>query len=94
MIPMAKSCYEDLLARDPKAAGRVELRFKIVGDSDLGGIIDDAEVRTGDGGLGDEKMSMCMRESLLTLAFRAPPTDGWVTVTYPMSFSPDESPDE
>lgn len=35
----------------------------------------------------DEKMKTWMRESMMmSLAFRPPPNDGWVTVTYPMLF--------
>ena len=94
MLPMAQKCYEELLARKPDAGGRVEMVFKIVGDDDLGGIIEEAELDGGvAGALGDAKMETCMRESLLSLAFRPPPKDGWVTVTYPIELAPGDDSD-
>ena len=91
MLPMASKCYEELLSRKPDAGGRMEMVFKIVGDDKLGGIIEEAELDGGVlGAFGDAKMETCMRESLLSLAFRPPPNDGWVTVTYPIELSPDE----
>jgi hypothetical protein len=94
MMPMAAKCYEELTARRPDAGGRIELAFKIVGDDKLGGIVDTAEVDGGiAGALGDAKLETCLRESLLSLAFRPPPNDGWVTVVYPMEFSPNDRDD-
>lgn len=91
MLPMAKKCYEELLSRTPDAGGRIALKFKIVGDDELGGIVEEAELDGGVlGALGDPKMETCVRESLLSLAFRPPPKDGWLTVTYPIELAPDE----
>lgn len=88
-FPMAKKCYEELLSRKDAAAGRVEMSFTIVADEKLGGIVEDASADA-DGGVADEKMSTCMRESLSTLSFRPPAHGGIVTVVYPIVFSPDE----
>jgi hypothetical protein len=91
MLPMASKCYEELVKRKPDAGGKIEMWFKIVGDDQLGGIIEEAEIDGGIGGaFADEKMETCIRESLLSLAFKPPPQDGWVTVSYPMIFSPDD----
>ena len=87
-FPMAKSCYDDLLARSPDAGGRIEMSFTIVADERLGAIVDDASAES-DGGVSDEKMTTCMRESLSTLAFKPPAHGGKVTVRYPVEFSPD-----
>jgi hypothetical protein len=95
MMPMAMKCYEDLLKRNPTASGRIEMAFKIIGDDKLGGIIEDADIDGGvAGALGDEQMRTCMTESLLSLSFRPPPKDGWVTVVYPVVFSPDGDNDD
>ncbi len=89
MFPMVTKCYEDLLSRKPDAGGRIEMAFKIVGDDELGGIIDEAEIDGGAAGaFADEKMETCMRESLLSLSFRPPPNDGWVTIVYPIELAP------
>ena len=92
-VPMAKKCYEELLTRQPDAGGRIMMTFKIVGDDKLGGIVEDAAVEA-DGGVADEKMSTCVRESLSTLAFRPPADDDVVTIVYPVVFNPKREPDE
>ena len=88
-FPMAKKCYEELLSRNDAAAGRVEMSFTIVADEKHGGIVEDVGVDS-DGGVADEKMSTCMRESLSTLAFRPPAHGGYVTVVYPILFANDD----
>lgn len=93
LLPMAKQCYEELLTRKKDAKGRMEMSFTIVADEKLGGILEDVDANHGDGGLADEKMTTCMRESLSTLAFRPPAHGGYVTVVYPIEFSDDDEPD-
>lgn len=89
-VPMAKKCYEELLTRKKKAEGRVEMSFTIVADEKQGGILEDVAVDHDDGGLADEKMTTCLRESMSTVAFRPPAHGGVVTVVYPLHFSDDE----
>lgn len=92
-MPMAKQCYEELLTRNKKARGRFEMSFTIVADDKLGAIVEDVEADHGDSGVADERMTTCMRESLSTLAFRPPAHGGYVTVVYPILFSPDDDDD-
>ena len=87
-MPMAKTCYEELLTRKKTAKGRFEMSFTIVADDKLGAIVEDVEADHGDSGVGDERMTTCMRESLSTLSFRPPAHGGYVTVVYPIEFSP------
>ncbi len=89
-MPMAKGCYEELLTRNKKARGRFEMSFTIVADDKLGAIVEDVEADHGDSGVADERMTTCMRESLSTLSFRPPAHGGYVTVVYPILFSPDD----
>ncbi len=88
-FPMAAKCYEELLTRHPDAGGTVTLDFKILGDESVGGVVDELEVHAADS-VADERLTTCIRESMLSLAFRPPPDDGWVTITYPIVFAPDE----
>lgn len=90
MIPMARACYDDLLSRQPDAGGRLMLRFKIVGDEKLGGVVEEDEEY--DAGMvsdwsGDAKMETCIRESMMTVTFPPPAKGGVVTVGYPIEFS-------
>jgi hypothetical protein len=89
-FPMAKKCYEELLTRKKKAKGRMEMSFTIVADEKQGGILEDVVADHGDGGLADEKMTTCMRESMSSIAFRPPAHGGVVTVVYPITFSDDD----
>jgi hypothetical protein len=88
-VPLAKDCYEALLSKNPTARGKAVFSFVIVGDAETGGIVESAELVDGTT-LTDPEFSYCVSESLLSLAFAPPPNDGWVTVTYPIDFSPDE----
>jgi len=85
-FPLAGKCYEELLSRKD-AGGRLEMTFTIVADESLGGIVEDVELTT-DGGLADERMVTCMKESMSTVAFRSPAHGGYATVTYPIDLAP------
>ena len=88
MFPLVKQCYEGALQRRPELAGKLVLSFAIVGDPDVGGIVEDAELAEGTT-LRDEEMETCVRESFMTLTFDKPPSGGGrVTVTYPIAFAP------
>jgi hypothetical protein len=94
MFPLLKQCYEGALARRPALGGRLVLKFAIVGDPTVGGIVEDAAFAD-ESDLKDEEMETCVRESLMTLTFDKPPSGGGkVTVTYPVVFSPGDPPPE
>lgn len=88
MFPLMKQCYESTLKRRPTLGGRLVLKFAIVGDAQVGGIVEDAHFAD-ESDLKDDEMQTCVRESLMTLTFDKPPTGGGkVTVTYPILFAP------
>jgi hypothetical protein len=94
MFPMARGCYEELLKRQPDAGGKVEMFFKIVGDEKVGGIVDEVDIDAGaPTAIRDDRMNTCIRESLMSLAFRPPPGSGVVTIGYPIVFSPENDED-
>lgn len=88
-VPMARGCYEQLLARHPDARGRTVTEFVIVGDERVGGVVDEVTVEPGDGGLSDEGFSTCLSGSMSAMAFRPPPGRGSLRVRYPFVFTPD-----
>lgn len=88
-LPMARGCYEQLLARHPGIGGRAVTEFVIVGDERVGGVVDEVTVEPGDGGLSDEGFSTCLSGSMSTMAFRPPPGRGSLRVRYPFVFTPD-----
>lgn len=88
MFPLLRSCYEGALRRQPKLAGKLVLAFDIVGDPDVGGIVEEGAFADGST-IKDPEMETCVRESLMTLTFDKPPRGGGrVSVTYPVDFSP------
>lgn len=101
-IPMASRCYDLLQSRRPGFGGRMVMRFRIIAHEQLGGIVEDVSVedgaRRGDGGapdaartvFGDDAFETCVRESMLTVAFRPPTQGGQLSVSYPLTLAPDE----
>jgi hypothetical protein len=90
MFPLLRECYGDALSRQPKLAGKLVLKFAIVGDPSVGGVIEDADFAE-ESDIQDDEMRSCVRESLMSLTLDKPPEGGGkVTVTYPIAFSPDD----
>jgi hypothetical protein len=88
-FPLAKQCYANALERNPRLAGTIEMSFRILGGPGIGGVVDDAKL--GDGTtIDDAELRTCMRESMMSVTFDAPPEGGEVTVVYPIRFSPDD----
>jgi hypothetical protein len=80
-FPSFKQCYEAGLARDPKLAGTVTVRFTI----NLSGLVEGA---ANDGSsLPDQAVVACIVGAFGKLAFEKP-NGGIVTVVYPIVFSP------
>jgi len=88
-IPLARQCYEAALERDAATAGKLVMSFNIVGDEEVGGIVEAAD-STEDSTLTDPELLYCMRESMLSMSFEPPKHGGSVTVVYPFLLSPDE----
>jgi hypothetical protein len=88
-FPLARQCYTAALERDPTMGGMIELKFSIVGDARVGGVVESASLgdRTT---IGEKEMATCMRESMLSMAFAPPEHGGRVEVTYPIVFSPED----
>ncbi len=87
-IPLAGSCYEQLLQRQPQARGKLVLDLEIVGDGSVGGVVNDVSLGEGTT-LDDEELATCVSESLYSTIFDAPPDDEKsVTVSYPLELEP------
>jgi hypothetical protein len=82
--PLVRSCYDELLSRKPDAAGQLFAQFTIVGDPQVGGIVDSVQIEL-EGGLVDSKLEECLRGSLTTLAFRPPKSSGSSTLRVPIT---------
>jgi hypothetical protein len=88
--PMAGGCYDELLARQPKARGKLDLSIAVAGDPSVGGVVERVEVLP-DSTLTDPSFLTCMTESMMAVQFDAPPApSGRVDFVYPFELAPDD----
>lgn len=80
--PKLRKCYEDLLATDPDARGKVVLGFAIENGSAVDVEVDAQSTLT------DAALQSCFLGAFRSLRFPAAP--GRVTVKYPIALSPDK----
>ncbi|MFV8749629.1 AgmX/PglI C-terminal domain-containing protein [Nannocystaceae bacterium ST9] len=92
LLPVAVECYESALVDNPELAGELVVNFAILGDPEVGGVVDEVEVGD-ESTLASEFVRECVRESMMAVNFDAPPEGGRVDVTYPLAFAPDGPPD-
>jgi hypothetical protein len=86
-FPIARSCYSELLEREPTAAGKVVMSFAIVGDGE-DGVVDRVELGE-DTTMDDPEFALCMRESMYSTVFEPPPPGTEeTTVVYPITLEP------
>jgi hypothetical protein len=83
LMPLVDECYELARASRPELAGTLVLDVQILGDEDIGGVVDSitaANINEVD----DPTMNECVRESLLSITLPAPPKGGrdaiWLSV--------------
>ncbi len=90
LVPVAVECYESVLADQPDAGGKIVMRFAILGDPDVGGVVDEAAVDPLQSDFDNAFLRECMTQSLMAVNFDAPPEGGRMEVTYPFVFEPGE----
>ncbi len=89
MIPGARHCFNRLLVDNPGYSGTVIMKFSIVADEELGGVVE--EVSLGESaGIKDEGMRSCLEDAMYELMFDPPEAGGSVQVEYPLEFEPGE----
>ena len=88
LMPIALECYNTALRQDPELAGQITVKFTIVGEEEIGGVVESAEIDGEETTLDSEFLGECMRESVMAVTFDPPPNSGRVDVTYPFMFEP------
>jgi len=85
-IGLLKECYE--LARDkaPSVEGKVTVEFTIVGEEEVGGLVESAKILSDNDLSNNKTMSECMTQTMLSLEYAAPENGGKVMVRYPFVF--------
>jgi hypothetical protein len=90
LMPLADECYDLARAQRPELAGMLVLDVEILGDEELGGVIDSV-VPGAANELVDPGLLECVRESLLSTVLPPPELGGRDQIALSMRFSPDEA---
>lgn len=88
VVPLVRECYNDLLEKAPATDGRMVLKFTIMGDESVGGIVEEMEFGE-DSEIRDEGFRECVAETMRSTVFAPPEGGGVVVVTYPFIFTTD-----
>lgn len=86
LAPLFRQCYENSLAQHPKLAGSLVVRFEIVADPELGGVVADSQVDPERSRMNSPELSECIQESIYALELPPPEGGGKVVVNYPFRF--------
>lgn len=94
IIPLVKECYDMALEAAENTSepleGVLKVRFSIIGDEELGGVIEDSQVLDGTPLSNNAALTECVQETMYGLQFEPPKGGGKVVVTYPMRFRTSE----
>jgi len=88
LMPIALECYNTALRQNPELGGQITVKFTIIGEDEIGGVVESAEIDDEETTLDSEFLRECMRESVMAVTFDPPPNSGRVDVTYPFMFEP------
>ncbi|MET0410125.1 MAG: AgmX/PglI C-terminal domain-containing protein [Polyangiaceae bacterium] len=86
-FPLARDCYQSLLRSQPKSGGTVEIHMSVVGDENIGGVVESVELGE-KSTMQDADFLDCVSESMMSMVFEPPPEHGSVTIVYPVLFAP------
>lgn len=89
LIPLADECYAMARERAPELAGMMELDVALVGDEDVGGVVESVEV-SANNKIKDPELLECVRESLMATTLPPPEQGGRDAFMMSMKFAPDE----
>lgn len=84
-MPMAKACLKDLDSRGsrgPDAGGNMRVAFKLIGDKQIGGVVDESHIDDEKSSIHDDKFETCLRESMYGVYFDPPPFGGEATLNF------------
>lgn len=88
LMPLVDECYQAAIERDPTIAGLIDINLEMVGDEDVGGIVESFELGD-ENEIEDEPMIECIRETTLSTLFPAPQDSGRRGARLTLEFAPD-----
>ncbi len=94
ILPLVRGCFERTLLRRPDVEGKAVVEFSIVGEEEVGGLVELSESDNEASTIEDEQFSECIQETMYALEFKPPEGGGRVVVRYPFEFFLADSPEE
>lgn len=89
IVPLLAECFDRALERDAKLAGTVVVKFTIVGEPSVGGMIDDSAIKADGTTIDDAQMRECVQETMYAIRIDPPQHGVIIEVEYPFAFSPE-----
>lgn len=86
ITPLIKECYQMALAQDPELGGKLIVRFEIVGDPELGGLVAHSGIDEERSSATSASLRECVKETMYALELKPPEERGKVVVNYPFKF--------
>lgn len=88
VIPLLAECYDNALPRLAVKQGKITVNMKLVGEPEVGTLIEHADVAGDEGFTKDPELMECFQQTMMSIEL-PPTTEGHeVHITYPMTFSP------
>jgi hypothetical protein len=84
ITPLIKECYEMALEENPDLSGKVTVRFSVIGDPELGGLIRDSSIL--EETVGSGALNECIRETMYAVKLDPPKEGGVLMISYPFMF--------
>jgi hypothetical protein len=89
-LPLARQCYENVLAKHPAFESNAVVDFEIIGDPSGPALVDKAELKQRENKTEPE-FSTCLREPMMTLRLDEPPEEmERISASFQFGFSPHE----
>ncbi|MCX4246462.1 hypothetical protein [Paraliomyxa miuraensis] len=91
LMPLADECYELARQTEPSLAGMLVLDFEILGDEEIGGVVESVAIGQGNE-LVHPELVECMQESILSTTLPPPPAEhgGKDAISLSLRLSPDD----
>jgi hypothetical protein len=89
LMPLVDECYGLARQAKPALAGELRLDVTLLGDAELGGVVDSVEPGK-DNGLADPGLVECVQQSILALTLPPPPEGGRDEFSLSLKLTPED----
>jgi hypothetical protein len=88
LVEVFRECYNSRLVDQPDLAGTIKVEIALVGEPDVGGVVEDVAIIVDETTLNDPFMTECVQQTIYTLELPPPADGGTATIRYPIVFEP------